>query len=239
MGTEQARIAMLILGDGIVGSEFARQTGWEQVSRRRNGINLTDKGTIFDALIDNMDGYGYALRSKTVINCVGCVDTFGPKEKHWYINYGFVCDLVDVCNTLGIKLVHISADYIHHNSPPHATTDDIPIHGGNWYSYTKLLADAYVQLRSKDYLILRGGGMKARPFPYEGAFVDQMGNFDYIDNVVRAFIGVIESNRTGVVQVGRKAHSVLDLAKETRDVTAIPTIKGCPIDVTMKLDIET
>ena len=229
---------MLILGDGVVGSEFARQTGWEQVSRRRDGIDLVDKTAIFASLVEGIDGHGYALRSKTVINCVGCVDTFGPKEKHWHINYGYVCDLVDVCNDLGIKLVHISADYIHHNSPPDAPSDGIPIHGGNWYSYTKMLADAYVQLRSRDYLILRGGGMKARPFPYEGAFVDQVGNFDYIDNVVRAFVQVIESGRTGVVQVGRKAHTVYDLAKETRDVKPIATIAGCPLDVTMKLDVE-
>ena len=35
---------------------------------------------------------------------------------------------------------------------PEASENDIPIHGNNWYSYTKLLADAYIELKSKNYL---------------------------------------------------------------------------------------
>jgi hypothetical protein len=79
--------------------------------------------------------------------------------------------------------------------------------------------------------------MKARPFPYEGAFADQIGNFDYVDNVVKAFVKLIEDDAVGLWQVGRKAHTVYDLAVETRDVTAIPTIERCPKNVTMELDI--
>jgi dTDP-4-dehydrorhamnose reductase len=230
-------MAMLILGDGVIGSEFARQTGWEHVSRRKDGFDFTNIQHVKSALVESHHGVAFSKRTDTVINCVGCVDTFGAKEKHWDINYRYVCDLTDACNDLGIKLVHISADYVHHNSKPNAGRDDIPIHGDNWYSYTKLLADAYVQLRSHKYLILRGGGMKARPFPYEGAFADQIGNFDYVDNVVKAFVKLIEDDAVGLWQVGRKAHTVYDLAVETRDVTAIPTIERCPKNVTMELDI--
>ena len=62
------------------------------------------------------------------------------------------------------------------------TENDIPIHSDNWYSYTKLLADAYIELRSKNYLICRETH-KPKPFPYESAWVDQIGNFDYIDKI--------------------------------------------------------
>jgi dTDP-4-dehydrorhamnose reductase len=230
-------MAMLILGDGVIGSEFIRQTGWNYVSRRKDGIDFTDIRQMRKALTENHHGVAFVPRSPVVVNCVGCVDTFGPKHKHWDINYRFACDLTDMCNEMGIKLVHISADYIHHNSKPDAGRDDIPIHGDNWYSYTKLLADAYIQLRSHNYLILRGGGMKARPFPYPGAFRDQMGNFDYVDNVVQAFVKLIENDAVGLWQVGRKAHTVYNLAVETRDVVPIDTIAGCPLNVTMKLDV--
>lgn len=227
---------MLILGDGVVGTEFARQTGWPCVSRRKDGLEFTRTEHIRAALTETLHGAIVIGRTDTVVNCVGCVDTFGPREPHWQMNYRFVCDLVDACNDLGIKLVHISADYVHHNSVSNAGADDVPVHGPNWYSYTKLLADAYIELRSRRYLILRGGGLKARPFPYAGAFFNQFGNFGYVDEIVAAFVALINAGAEGLRQVGRPPHSVYDLAIETSHAKPIPAMPGCPTDVTMRLD---
>jgi hypothetical protein len=58
-----------------------------------------------------------------------------------------------------------------------------------------------------------------------------------VDNVVRAFVQLIENDAVGLWQVGRKAHTVYDLAIETRDVVPMATIAGCPRNVTMKLDV--
>ena len=49
-----------------------------------------------------------------------------------------------------------------------------------WYGYTKLVADALVQLESNYHLIVRTTH-KEKPFPYSVAWEDQIGNFDYVD----------------------------------------------------------
>ena len=49
----------LILGDGLLGSELHKQTGWDYISRKKDGIDFTD-----------IDSYkNYILDYYEVINC--------------------------------------------------------------------------------------------------------------------------------------------------------------------------
>ena len=73
-------------------------------------------------------------------------------------------NISEYCLINNKRLVYISTDYIYTNSVNEASEDDIPIHGNNWYSYTKLLGDSYVQLNENN-LVLRGTHKKY-PFPY-------------------------------------------------------------------------
>ena len=51
---------VLILGDGLLGSELHRQTGWDMVSRKRETLD-----------IDNPEGLGKLIKNyDTVINCI-------------------------------------------------------------------------------------------------------------------------------------------------------------------------
>ena len=162
---------IVVLGDGLLGSEIVNQTGWDYISRKKDNIDFTDIDSWWELL----------LPYDTIINCIAYTKTYDTNKKlHWDVNYKAVSVLVDYCNTHNKKLVHISTDYVYTNSVNEASEEDVPVHGNNWYSYTKLLADAYIELKSKNYLICRETH-KPNPFPYEIAWIDQIGNFDYVN----------------------------------------------------------
>ena len=214
----------IILGDGILSNEIHNITGWEFISRNKNSIDA-----------NFFSSWSYLLNDyDLIINCIAHTDTYSnDRNSHWCVNYKFVSELVDYCNIHNKKLVHISTDYVYTNSVENASESDIPIHGDNWYSYTKLLADAYIELRSKNYLICRGSH-KPKPFPYEGAWIDQFGNFDYVDVMVELIVYLIESNSIGLYNVGTNKKSIFELARTT-NTNVIPSVKPkiAPNDVTM------
>ena len=219
----------LILGDGLLGSEIHRQAGWEYISRKKDQIDFR-----------NPDSYkNYLKEFDIIINCIGHVDVYSDdKQTHWDVNYKAVTELVDLCNEGDIKLVHISTDFVYSNSIENASEDDVPVHNGNWYGYTKLLSDAHVQLKSDNYLLIRTS-YKPKPFPYEKAWTSQKGNFDYVDEIATIIIKLIERNLNGVYNVGTELKTMFDLAKKTNETVA-PSDKLhhelMPTNITMNLN---
>ena len=186
--------------------ELVNQTGWDYLSRSINPkFNFTD-----------IDSYSNIIsKYDNIINCVANTDTYSDNKKsHWDLNYDAVSILVDLCNLNNQKLIHISTDYIYTNSNENASEKDVPVHNKTWYGYTKLLGDAHVQLKSKNYLLIRCGH-KINPFPYEKAFTNISGNFDYVDNIASLIIKLIKNNASGIVNVGTKSKTMYDLAVKT------------------------
>jgi dTDP-4-dehydrorhamnose reductase len=217
----------LILGDGILASQIYSKTNWDFISRKKNNIDAFDFPSWKD-LLSNYD---------IIINCIANTDTYlDDRKAHWDINYKFVSQLVDYCNEFDKKLVHISTDYVYTNSNENASEMDIPIHGKNWYSYTKLLADGYIELKSTNYLICRGSH-KPKPFPYEKAWEDQIGNFDYIDVISDLIIKLINNNSNGLYNVGTPTKNMFELAKQTKiDIKPVLRPSNVPSNITMSIN---
>jgi dTDP-4-dehydrorhamnose reductase len=214
---------ILVLGDGLLGSEIVKQTGWDFISRKAHGFDVSD----YEFNFNNYD---------VILNCIAHTDTYSDnKQRHWDINYKFVSNLVDYCNDNSIKIVHISSDYVYTNSKSNASEDDIPIHGNNWYSYTKLLADAYIELKSDNYLICRCTH-KPTPFPYKFAWVDQIGNFDYVNVIASLIINLILSKKNGIFNIGTEIKSMFELAKRT-NVNVIPDVKPEHVPNNVSMDL--
>lgn len=217
---------VLILGDGLLGSEIHNQTKWDIISRKKNKIDITN----FNEWMHLMSPYDH------IINCIANTDTYSKSKKdHWEINYEFVYNLIRYCNETGKKLIHISTDYVYTGSVENATEEDVPVHCNNWYGYTKLLSDGLVQLMSNNFLLCRCTH-KPNPFPYEAAWVDQFGNFDYVDKISSLIIKIINENRFGVLNVGTNSKSMFDLAKQTKDVNPVNSPAYVPKNTTMSLD---
>ena len=196
----------VILGNGLLGKELAKQTGWDILSRSVDGIDLTDITTWAHKL----------LPYDTIINCIAYTNTYdNNKTKHWDTNYKAVVELMDYCNNHGKKLVHISTDYVYANSIGSPDEEGVPVHQSTYFAYTKLLADGYIELKGKNYLILKGTH-KPTPFPYEGAWTNHLGNFDYVDVITKLYVKLIKGNATGIFNVGTKFKSMHRLASQTK-----------------------
>mgnify|MGYP000172579894 CR=1 FL=1 len=170
---------ILILGDGLLGSELIKQTNWGYYSRKKDNFDINKP---LPPLFKNYN---------IIINCIANTNTYSnDKDSHWVTNYMFVDKLIDFCNLNNIKLIHISTDYLYTYSSNNASENDIPVHCNNWYGYTKLLADGLIQLRSNDYCIFRCTH-KPTPFPYKEAWLNQLGNFDYVHVISNLIIKLI------------------------------------------------
>lgn len=201
---------VLVLGDGLLGSEIVKQTDWEYLSTKQDGIDVVkDFEGLTEMIINNYPD--------VVVNCIGYTDTYSKeRQKHWDINYEFVANLVRFCDTEIIKLVQVSTDYVYGSSEGGSAKKetDIPVHQNTWYAYTKLLSDACVQL-NLNHLIFRCS-FKPKPFPYEKAYANVRGNFDYVDVIAGQMIELIKEDRQGVWNIGTEFKSVYELAVQTK-----------------------
>lgn len=214
---------VLVLGDGLLGSEIVKQTGWSCLSRKK------DKFDVLDSVVPAED-------YDVVVNCVANTDTYSKDgESHWNVNYKAVTKLVLTCNAHATKLVHISTDYVYANSDSNASEENtVPVHANNWYSYTKLLGDAQVQLLSDNYLLVRCSH-KPNPFPFAGAWVDQIGNFDYVDRIASLIVKLIVEGASGVYNVGTELKSIRELSSITRETEPTISPSWVPKDISMNV----
>jgi len=215
--------ANLILGNGLLGSELVKQTGWDCVTLFGNGFDI-------------LEPFGYDLFMadyNQIINCVGWTKNHSMREINMDINFKAVVDLVEYCNCKRKKLVQISSDILYHGSMSSASENDVPVHAPNWYAYSKLLADGYVQSCCKDHLLIRTA-FKPRPFPFPVAY-NKLGNFDYVDVIAGLIVKLIEKDAQGVYNVGTHMKTILNHARET--VPDIQLDDRAPfVDVSMTLN---
>ena len=131
-------MSIVVLGDGLLGSELIKQSGWDYISRKKDNFNLTQPDTFDKYFIQDFPKFGaQILKYDTIVNCIANTNTYlDDKQSHWGINYKGVADLTDYCNKHNIKLIHISTDYVYANSKPNASEEDIPVPLGTWYGHT-------------------------------------------------------------------------------------------------------
>ena len=216
------KLKVLVLGDGLLGSEIVRQTGWDFTSRK-TGFNIND--------LNSING-----NPEIILNCIANTNTYSlDKEEHWRVNCIFLKNLIEYCNVKKIKLVHISTDYVYTNSVENASEEDVPVHCNNWYGYTKLLGDGIVQLYSDNFLLIRCTH-KPNPFPYEMAWDDQIGNFDYVDVISDLIIKAVNKKLNGVYNLGTESKSIYELAINTKLVMPSSSPLFVPTNTTMNIN---
>ncbi len=212
---------VLILGDGLLGSELQNQTGWITASRKLNTLNLEN----LTSLNDLISGYDI------VVNCIAHTNSYSREEAtHREVNYNFVSRLVAICNQNSVKLIHISSEFVYaHNLSP-ANEDDIPLPDGTWYAFTKMLADEYIKLKCNNFLICRVLH-KPNPFPYPEVWNVKTSG-DTVDKIASIIVTLINHNAEGVFNVGTGDKNLSDLSPTSRLIEPPP---GVPTDTRMDL----
>jgi dTDP-4-dehydrorhamnose reductase len=219
---------VLVIGDGLLGHEIIKQTGWDFISREKNNIDVTsNENSVTAEMIKEYD---------TIVNCIAYTKTYEQDfDNAWSINCVYLNKLIEITNMLNQKLIHISTDYIYANSVTNASEEDVPVHLGTWYGYTKLVGDALVQLRSKNYLICRLSH-KPYPYPYDNAWVDIKTNGDFVNVISEMVINLIRSNENGVYNVGTEEKSIYDMVKKHKSVNPSKKPIHVPYDTTMNVN---
>jgi len=217
----------LILGDGLLGSAVIGASGWPFISRKENGFDINKKNTWRSSMPEG---------TTTIVNLIANTDTYSNDILGMFnTNYRAIVDLVSYCNKKNIKLVHFSTDYVYENSRSNAKETD-KAKPTTPYAVSKLLADEYIMNHCNSYLILRGA-QKIDPFPYDKAFTNIYGNFDYADIIAEILVEMVRSNAEGLFNIGTPTKSMYDLAKLTNSsVEAAIAPDHFPTDVTMNLN---
>ncbi len=215
-------MSTVILGNGLLGTEMNRQTGWDVVARSREHLacdarfDITQPNTFAPYLLESGEDGRPVPKYSHAVNCIAYTDTYSEDSAlHWDVNYQGVNHLIEFCNTWNIVLVHISTDYLYSNAIEFASERDVPVHCRTWYGYTKLLADGLVQLASAEYLLIRATH-KRIPFQYAQAWTTQTGNFDYVTVISEIIIELIEKGARGLYNVGTETKTMYELAKRTK-----------------------
>lgn len=230
-------MSIVVLGDGLLGSELVKQSGWDYISRKKDNFDLTQPDTFDKYFFQDFPEFGArVLKYNTIINCIANTNTYlDDKQSHWNVNYKGVADLVDYCNKHNIKLIHISTDHVYTNSKSNASEEDVPVPLGTWYGYTKLLADGYIELKSKNYLIIRESH-KPYPFPYKQAWTNQLTNGDYINVIADLIIKLIDTKAVGIFNVGTDVKTWFHLTKDEFKTEPIEKPISAPSNITMNLN---
>ena len=217
---------VIVLGKGKLGGEIVKQTGWDYLCRAEHEITIDN----FDEWKNKMDEYD------VVVNCIANTDTYSEdKEKHWKANYELITFLAEYCDDNNKKLVHISTDYLYQNSVDDAKEDDEPMFEHTWYMFTKLLADEYLKVHSKNYLICRLSH-KPYPFPYDSAWGDVIANVDYTPVISRLVIKLIKNGAEGLYNVGTERKTIYELAQRTnKNVKKIVSPPHVPKNISMNV----
>jgi dTDP-4-dehydrorhamnose reductase len=214
---------VLVLGDGLLGSEIVKQTGWDCASRKLTGLDITKYFDLERLIINKYD---------TVVNCIANTDSYSDdKTSHFEVNYNFVEALCNITYPERIKLVHISTEFVYANNKVLPTEEDVPQHDGTWYAYTKLLADEYIQQNHNNYLICRELH-KPNPFPYDKVWNVQTSG-DTVDKIAELIIKLINMDAYGVFNVGTGDKYLKELAPNAEEIEAPSHV---PKDTRMNLD---
>lgn len=213
---------VLILGDGLLGSEMYSQTKWDIASRKLGNLPKLGEWEKICSLINKYD---------VVVNCIAYTNSYsGDKKNHYDVNYRFAANLSEACNAEGIKLVHISTEFVYANNPIPPTEEDIPLPDNTWYAYTKLLADEYIKLNNPNYLICRELH-KPNPFPYPKVW-DVLTCGDTVDKISSIIIQLIKKDAKGLFNVGTTPKSLPEIASNSE---IVPPPLNTPKDTRMNL----
>lgn len=226
-----------IFGNGLLGLELHKQTGWDIYSRSENGLELNNPDSYINFLIDWIDDsyngrLGYCLNYNVVVNCIANTNSYSiDAQSHIDTNYVGVGKLVDLCNKYEIKLVHISSEFVYANNPVPAKETDLPIPVINWYGVSKLLGDFIVEKNCNNFLLCRLLH-KQKNLSYKDVWRVKTSG-DTVDKIASIVVKLINRDIQGVINVGTQDKFLREIINAENEIDP-PTY--VPKDTTMNLD---
>ena len=211
-------------GNGGLAQELSKQAiGYNVIAPSKSLLNIIKPHTIKQIFIDN--DIDYVIHAAALTKPMSIHDDDIVKSIN--VNIIGTANVVKVCKEYGIKLIHISTDYVYPSGSTNVS-EDKPLLPFNNYGWSKLGAESAVQMYDNS-LILRLSFIP-KPFPFESGVMNILRNVDYIDDTAKNILSVLDE--FGVLNIGRdKICTMYDLALETN-----PQVKPITIDGTLAVE---
>lgn len=143
------------------------------------------------------------------------------------------CNIVKACDSMGVKLVYISTDYVYPKGSDGATEAD-PLLPFTNYGWSKLGGECAVAMY-KNSLILRGAFFET-PFPYDKAYTNIVKNQLYQNVCAQLILALL--NEKGVINIGSaKSQTIFEFALKTKPDVQEITCFDDSVSPRMVLDV--
>lgn len=233
---------VLVLGcKGMLGSEVMARLGadYEVMGRDIEDFDLTRKKSCLQVIEDTKPG--------VVINCAAYTDVDGAEENRdlcFAVNAQGVENLCAACEGKGIKIVHISTDYVFDGKKGNLYTEDDPPNPINTYGSSKRAGEEILTRWSGEFILIRTAWMygkngknfvttvinRARNEGYLKVVDDQIGSPTYAWDLAGAIKLLLEVRAVGVFHVANRGLcSWYDFAKKILEVARIGGVCVEPI----------
>jgi len=219
---------LILGGNGVLGTEL--QKCGDVIALGRSECNVMDSDSVFDAVMSH--------NADIVINCAAVIDNRVIETISTHavsVNIIGAANVSNVCNSLGIRYVYISTDYLYQGDRGNYKETD-PIKPFNLYAWTKLGGECSA-VAVQNHLIIRTS-FGSDVFPYKQAFVDKWSSKDYVSVIAPMIYEAAISPITGVLNIGTERKTLYDYAKRKNDVEPVKITESShasPYDTSLNL----
>ena len=168
----------------------------------RAELDITDYGAIKEAL--------RAHPADVLINCAAYTDVEGAEDNRQQallVNGVAAGRLARACKEEGVRLIHISTDFVFDGTTPRPYTEDDPTNPLSIYGKSKLQGEQEIMANTEDFIIIRtswlyghGGKNFARTILNRAATMeqlkvvyDQVGTPTYTKDLANAVLALVEA----------------------------------------------
>ena len=202
---------LLTGGNGRLGTELKNLIP-EMVAPSSSEMNITD--------LESVRTVVRRERPNVIVHAAAYTNGGGAetdRQECWAVNVEGTRHLALAANEVGVKLVHISTDYVFDGEQGNYREDDTPGPVVNYYSLTKLVAEEAARAAVR-HLIVRTS-FRPREFAYPVAFSDVYTSQDYVDVIAPQIALAVRhaadiSNE--VLHIATERKSVYELAKRRK-----------------------
>ncbi len=168
---------------------------------------------------------------RVVAHAAAYTDVAGAEKNRascWAVNVDGTRNLVRAVSQRGLRLVHVSTDYVFAGTTGGYREDDPPGPVRNYYSLTKLVAEQLARL-VPHHLVLRTS-FRPREWPYDNAFTDLFTSQDYVDVIAPQIALAIQ-------RCDEIPYTVLHIATERKSIYELASRRRPDVRPSSKADV--
>ena len=232
--TDPTDAILLTGGEGRLGTELRALLGGI-VAPLEADMDITDPAQI-DAALDRH-------RPGVLVHAAAYTDVAGAERDRaacWRVNVDGTRHIVRAANARGLFLVHISTDYVFDGATGGYAEDDPLGPVRNYYSLTKLVAEALVRL-AREHLVIRTS-FRPRQWPYPAAFTDYYTSQDYVDVIAPDIALAVRRCREiphRTVHIATERKSAFDLARRRKPDVQPASKQKANVDLPDDISLDT